>query len=517
MKKIKKLLAMIMAMTMVLGMAMTVSAAVPSADDTATATVKNVEYNALVTAYQIVEATYNANGFTGYETVEGVELEDALAPTADEITAIAADSALLGSLDSEVMTTTAVSGLGDFTAELAPGYWLVLVKGGPDNDIKEVYNPMLLGIYYSESGSDDETSGGDVDANGSWTVEDAVVYAKSSEIELTKTAVDTEDEGDVVEFTIDTTVPYYSNEYDPEFITFGISDSLTNLALKVDNASYKVKVESGNGVEYSEMTPVSDYTLIAEDGAATLDIAFNAGWVTEHGGEKIKITYYATLQPTATELNPGTNEATVTYTNDSTYTTDTDTDVENVYTFDVGGSITGMLLEKVQPGEVEGTTKPLDGAEFTLYTDESCMVEYANINHADGTVVSASDGAINILGLDEGTYYLKETNAPGGFTVNGTVYRIVITPTITNEQLESWTIAITDMTTSETVDNVFTVMQGAVVKGDGNGAMQIMNTKLPELPSTGGIGTTIFTIGGCAIMIVAAVLYLVNRRKSEEN
>ena len=45
----------------------------------------------------------------------------------------------------------------------------------------------------------------------------------------------------------------------------------------------------------------------------------------------------------------------------------------------------------------------------------------------------------------------------------------------------------------------------------------ITNTKLAELPGTGGIGTTIFTIGGCVIMIAAAGLYFASRRKHGEN
>ena len=43
---------------------------------------------------------------------------------------------------------------------------------------------------------------------------------------------------------------------------------------------------------------------------------------------------------------------------------------------------------------------------------------------------------------------------------------------------------------------------------------EIKNTKLSALPSTGGIGTTIFTVGGCAIMIIAAGLYFASRRKA---
>ncbi len=42
------------------------------------------------------------------------------------------------------------------------------------------------------------------------------------------------------------------------------------------------------------------------------------------------------------------------------------------------------------------------------------------------------------------------------------------------------------------------------------------DTKLSSLPSTGGIGTTIFTVGGCAIMIAAAGLFFASRRKESK-
>lgn len=52
---------------------------------------------------------------------------------------------------------------------------------------------------------------------------------------------------------------------------------------------------------------------------------------------------------------------------------------------------------------------------------------------------------------------------------------------------------------------------GTAMLGD-----EIPNIKLSELPSTGGIGTTIFTIGGCAIMILAAGLFFASRRKESK-
>lgn len=51
---------------------------------------------------------------------------------------------------------------------------------------------------------------------------------------------------------------------------------------------------------------------------------------------------------------------------------------------------------------------------------------------------------------------------------------------------------------------------------DGASVADIPNTKLAALPSTGGIGTTIFTIGGCVIMIAAAALFFATRRKNEK-
>ena len=82
----------------------------------------------------------------------------------------------------------------------------------------------------------------------------------------------------------------------------------------------------------------------------------------------------------------------------------------------------------------------------------------------------------------------------------------------------------------EDLTKTYTVtINGTDKKGDssvnvgefGNAAagdkINIPNTKLSGLPSTGGIGTTIFTIGGCAIMIIAAGLFFASRRKSSKD
>ena len=192
MKKMKKVLAMIVSLAMVLAMSLTAFAAgegdpaapatKPTADDKATATVKNVEANATVTAYQIVKANYNENGFLGYVRADGITettLADLEVPTSTEITSIAADKALLDSLKKEEMTagTADDKGLATFTANLAPGYWVVVVTG---SDRQVVYNPMLVGVYYSKSGSDNTLTNDPVDATTNWSLNSEPAYAKSN-------------------------------------------------------------------------------------------------------------------------------------------------------------------------------------------------------------------------------------------------------------------------------------------------------------------------------------------------
>ena len=92
-----------------------------------------------------------------------------------------------------------------------------------------------------------------------------------------------------------------------------------------------------------------------------------------------------------------------------------------------------------------------------------------------------ANGVLNIVGLDEGNYYFEETKAPNGYSIN--------------DQLAP----------AQVKDGVTEAV-----------AVEFLDIKLADLPSTGGIGTTIFTIGGCIIMIAAAGLFFASRRKSSK-
>jgi len=102
-----------------------------------------------------------------------------------------------------------------------------------------------------------------------------------------------------------------------------------------------------------------------------------------------------------------------------------------------------------------------------------------------------ADGTVTIKGLEDDTdreYFFEEVVAPSGYSLNSEPAKI-----------NSWK------------DNK---RNDAETANDRIGFADLSDTKLSSLPSTGGIGTTIFTIGGCLIMIVAAGLFFATRKKS---
>ncbi len=548
MKKMKKFLAMLLAMAMVLGMSLTTfasgdpapTAAKPTERDTATATVSNVEAGATVTAYRIVEPTYNDKGFTGYKLATGVTLVDMLAPTSDEVTGIAANKTLLATLTKETLSAASgATGLTSYTAQLGAGYWVVIVEG---SDIQEVYNPMLVGIYYSVEGSGDDSTlvNGAVDANSNWSLNSTPAYAKSEQPTIDKkitgsTGKTTSDGnesgndvavGDTVNFEIDTKIPSYSKSYTE--VSVKITDTMGKGLTLADPTNLVVKV---NNVEVTAGTDTYIYTPAADK--KSFEISFASAYALAHSGEAVVVTYDAVLGADAgVNFDPNTNTAKLIYTNDPSGQTNEIEDKTYTYTFGIDANLYGQgsetwnkfTEELLKTGEIEkvdlgnGTIverpKRLPGAEFTL-------------TRADGkayTTVSDDNGYLSFTGLDAGTYTLQETKAPDGYSLNEASIPVVITAEYnTDGTLKNYVIKVDNKETStytatyegpEKITNIDCTPGHNNDWSDVSDTHEIKNTKLASLPSTGGIGTTIFTIGGCAIMIIAAGLYFASRRKT---
>ena len=203
----------------------------------------------------------------------------------------------------------------------------------------------------------------------------------------------------------------------------------------------------------------------------------------------ITVTYSATLNAQA-EIATATNDNTTWLTYGENNKTEQAVTKTSTFEFDLV--------------KTDSSNKLLDGAEFKLYDQETGGNEIKlvkdgdvyrpvvteNEKAADGAVIVVSGGKVTIQGLDSDTYYLEETKQPDGY--NKLASRVEV-------KIETGNLK-TDMT-----DDTW---------NEGDGGVHVVNLTGAELPSTGGIGTTIFYIVGGILLVGAGVLLVVRKRMS---
>ncbi|ELC8431021.1 isopeptide-forming domain-containing fimbrial protein [Clostridium perfringens] len=534
---IKKMISLLAVFTMFLSFGSPLTSKVvkaagqaPSDNDKALGTVNNVEEGSTVTAYQIVKGNYNKDGFTGYTVVnDQVKINDPTKPTSEEIINISKNADVLNSL-----TKVNMNGNGTtYTADLSAGYWLVLVT--PKEGNQTVYNPMLLGIYYSVSGSNNSMQQGTVDANSNWTLNGEKAYAKSSKPTIKKEIENPRSNnakgsdqavGQSFNFKITSTIPGYSKEYtDVKYI---ITDKLSEGLDYTDN-SIKVTV---NGQDVKQNINTFEFKKL---DSQNLELKFNSNYILQNGGKEVVVTYSAKLNEKAKEhinFDPNTNDVTLEYSNSPDINKDGTkiNDRTYQYTFGIDANLNGsrqdknkktreiikvnengeVLNKKVESETETGqvVTGPLAGAKFELKP----------INGTPGeTLIATSDdsGKLSFTGLATGDYELKEIEAPSGYALNNEVQKVKITATYNPEgTLKTYSITINDQNTST---YTATYEQDGSIKEikDDTKTSIIKNTKLSQLPSTGGMGTYIFTFVGVTLMAGAiGSHFLFGKKKS---
>lgn len=509
MSRIKKILSVLVAMVMVIAMVVPVAAIdatptpkKPTAEDSAKVTVSNVEEDCTLTAYQIIDAAYDDNGFIGYVWATGMEkggekVNNPQTEVTDSlITGLAKNPNGLTKKESFVPTET----------PLEVGTWMILVT--PKDNAEKVYNPMIVSVYYSLdlTGDNNYPVAGSVDANTSWTLATTNAYAKSSVISIDKAVDDKEAEvtKDTVTFTVTGKIPSYSDEYNTGAEGFG----------EQFGSLYTIKDIIVNGLEYTNTAPIvtvggstlsenNQYEYTLDTSNKLFTIKFKNSYILSLAGadtnRAVVITYQAKLTPDAIQ-QVGENKVELIYSKKPGATA-TVSDTEYVYTFELNG-----ILKKIgQDSDKNG----LAGAIFSLYRAYNKDTKELSDLFDSYTTKKENGFDIYFGGLDsDRTYYLKETKAPSGYSVNEKVYTITfndLTYDEVSKKLTGYSVYVDGVKASS-------VSYGQKAESSTN----IPNTKITELPSTGGIGTTIFTVGGCLIMITAAALFFINCRKASK-
>ena len=468
MSKVKRILSVIMAMVMVLAMSVpTFAAAVttaPSASDKAKITVTGIEDGATVKAYRIVEPQYNNNGLYGYQVVSPYTITDNknFVPTFDEITKIATQ------VTGEGISLTGNKTNG-YSAQVGAGEYIVIIES-----TNYTYNPVVVSAAYTNANNSASLANGSISVEDEWRIADGKAAAKSSKVEINKTVSESDvAEGDEVAYTITGTIPSYGAQFTNPVYT--IKDTITNAKYA---STITVKIGGNPATEGTDYTitggteDVSEFTITFLNVGKYYDMTDTA--------RAVEVTYKAKILASATSTNPAENTADLEYSHKPSETKHADPKKTYTYTFELDDEFT----------KVDEKGNPLADCTFTLTNKKTNRVYRCTTKVAD------EKAKIHFEGLDAGEYELVETIAKDGYSINNTKYSVEIIPEYNADgTLKDKTIKI---------------------DGEAGAKVEVKNTKISALPSTGGIGTTIFTIGGCAIMIVAAGLFFATRRKTQK-
>ena len=264
-------------------------------------------------------------------------------------------------------------------------------------------------------------------------------------------------------------------------------------------------VEITNGTT-SQVIDSNKYTLYEKQPYLTLgidDVKTCASGLNLNDGATITVTYTAHLNDkafvntTSGSSTENKNSVQLQYSNNpkdsEAYWGFTPESEVRVYTYQLNNT-------KYRDDDTQGNE--LAGAGFRLYSDKDCTEEQEiklKKNTTDGTyspyfgtgagdeMFSDEHGQFNVKGLDAGTYYLRETKTPDGYSACADK-KIVISATHTEYNVS--------------------------LSGESNLNNKIINKKAGgiTLPSTGGIGTTLFYVVGGGLMVAAIVLLVTKKR-----
>ena len=464
------------------------------------------------------------------------DIETAIGLTVEDITdgITEAEATEIANAFTGAGTAMSVSGTTASATGLVAGLYYIRAIPADDNK-STVYNPAFASCDYYEGGNTVDLS----------TAIAGETVLKKTDVPLEKEVDNTEDlfndvkPGDLIPFKITTTIPSYGTTFTNPVFT--ITDVLSD-GLELDG---DVTVKYGTSTTTESVADVVTITKGTPENGFTVE--FEDAYLTGLAGATpdVEITYKAKV--TTEALNNVTfmdNTATLEFSNKPGETVDKD-DITRHYTFTIDGLLNGggetseRTHEAIKVGvdkdgnpvvsESEQVTYhgvaygPLGGATYKLTgTGTNAGVEKE--------FTTGDDGHIVFEGLDAGTYTLEETAAPAGFIRDTMVYTVTIIPEYDDDTRDDAILLGYEITIEDengkayaaggatfTVDNQGTVSEVTDdISSSESDTNPFNNTRGVELPSTGGMGTTLFYVIG-TILVLGAGILLVTRRRMGEN
>lgn len=299
---------------------------------------------------------------------------------------------------------------------------------------------------------------------------------------------------DTVSYQISTNLPVYESSLTTLGTHFVITDTMTN-TLSLNAATVTVKNTTDNT------------TLAVQDSTHTTDSATIAAGNYQYSLATTTSGFTVTLSDAYVLANPADNisvEFSATITATPNYgATSNDNTAKATFgnNFETGGgsgttpdSTVNVYCAKLEVTKTDGTTA-LPGAGFTLYVKDSSN-NYVQVGQE---IVNTTGNTFNFPDLTKGSYKLVETTVPANHSKGADIEFIV-------------TDAGFEGNYASSNANVTTTANSGIFE------TTVINTPNGMLPGTGGIGTTLFTVGGAAIILFAGVMFVLymRKRRSEE-
>ena len=496
MKRMKKLFALLMTMAMVMGLSITGFAA----EKSATITIDNAGENAKFNYVQIVVANPETetgwdivddyvDEFTGTNAFQGLDEQTILKGMIYKATNGQAGTeipsfdtkyaAALDAICNTIAAPTAETEQGSPITVNAAGVYVI-------RGYEEGYNYGTMAGYVA-FGPYDTTTGAPTN------LVNTTVEAKRTPSSITKSS---NDENKVVEigrtvtYSVSSTVPYIAPT-ELASAEYWFKDTLTGGTYALNNENKVVLTVHIDGVTsdktyYADVENVLDQETEEKIGET---ISYNLKELlsnNQYANKKITISYNVKVTDVRVDKDAQLGKAE----NDPSFGKDDET----LYT----GEIELIKYAADDTKDTLADNVKLSGAKFIMYKGADNSKEYAVVEDGkfvrwtstrdDATkLVTDTQGQIKVEGLDLGTYHFEEVEAPEGYSLDSAP--VSVTLALGSEQTEATGIVTATPATK-------------------------LNSTLSALPSTGGMGTTLFTIAGCVIMISAAGLFFATRKKA---
>ena len=353
----------------------------------------------------------------------------------------------------------------------------------------KVVKPTVEKKVYDNFDNQDGTSTGDFGSSADHAINEKFQFQLIAKLPAGR------DEGRAYDYYDKYSVIFHDTLSDG--ITYDKDDNLDSVVIESNGKTYNIPKDSLKyTIDTTDLESQNSFVVnIPDVKACAKDAGFDL-----NDGATITVTYTAHLNEKAAVNTEGgstsnINKVYLTYSNnpkdESSIGKTPESTPVYVYTYQLNNT-------KHQDTE---NGPALEGACFRLYSDEACTDQsevqlyqkdgfYYPIKDALGKeaveMKSAANGTFNVKGLDAGTYYLKETTPPAGYSACANK-EIVISATHNGNHVE--------LDSSKLSTTIINKKAGGIT-----------------LPSTGGIGTTIFYVVGGGLMVAAIVLLVTKKR-----